>query len=37
MFKGQVPDREGLKFCISGFYTALVFVVELAQTGSHFS
>ena len=37
VFQGQIPDREGLKLCVSGLLSALVVVVELTQTGRHFS
>ena len=37
MLERQIPDREGLILCITGADAALVFVVELAQAGRHFS
>ena len=37
MFQRNVPDREGLEFCIAGFYSTFVFVVKLGKAGCHLS
>ena len=33
----QIPDREGLIFCIAGVYTAFVLMVKLGKAGCHLS
>ena len=37
MLERQVPDRESLKFRITGGDAAFVFMIELAEAGSHLS
>ena len=35
MLQRNVPDREGLKLCITGLDAAFVLVIELRQAGRH--
>ena len=35
--KGQIPNREGFKFCIACLNATLVFVIKLRKAGCHFS
>ena len=37
MFQREVPDREGLEFCIAGFYATFIFMIELRKAGCHLS
>ena len=37
VFQRQIPDREGLIFCIAGVYTAFVLMVKLGKAGCHLS
>ena len=37
MIDRKVPDRESLKFCISGFYTVFVLMIQIAEAGGKFS
>ena len=37
MLQRQIPDREGFEFSITGLNTALVFMIQLRQAGSHFA
>ena len=33
VIQGKIPDREGLKLCVSRGHSALVIVVELREAG----
>ena len=37
VFQGQIPNRKGFKFGITGFDTAFVFMIQLRKTGCHLS